>query len=72
MPLMMSQILKSADFTKTQKSIYLKKKTFFLQIKKFIEGYFMAKNSFVAEVTFHRKRLVIRKKNGFWLKFALF
>ena len=31
-----SQILKSADFTKTQKSKNLKSKTFFLQIKKFI------------------------------------
>ena len=30
------QILKSADFTKTQKSRYLKNKRFFLQIKKFI------------------------------------
>ena len=31
-----SQILKSAGFTKTQKSQYLKNETFFLQIKKFI------------------------------------
>ena len=36
-PVMTSQILKSEDFTKTQKSRYLKNKTlFFLQIKKFI------------------------------------
>ena len=34
--MMMSQILKSAGFTKTQKSQYLENKTFFLQIKKFI------------------------------------
>ena len=32
---MMSQILKSAGFTKMQKSQYLENKTFFLQIKKF-------------------------------------
>ena len=36
MPMMTSQILKSADFTKTQKSRYIENKTFFLQIKKFI------------------------------------
>ena len=37
MPMMTSQILKSADFTKTQKSRYLENQTlFFLQIKKFI------------------------------------
>ena len=53
-----SQVLKSVDFTKTRKSRYLEKETlFFLQIKKFINytsraGYFIAKNSFVAEVTF--------------------
>ena len=35
--LMTSQILKFVEFTKTQKSRYLKKETlFFLQIKKFI------------------------------------
>ena len=34
--MMTSQILKSLDFTKTQKSRYLENKTFFLQIKKFI------------------------------------
>ena len=36
MPMMISQILKSVDFTKTQKSRYLENKTFFLQIKKII------------------------------------
>ena len=36
MPMMMSQILKSVDFTKTQKSRYVENETFFLQIKKFI------------------------------------
>ena len=34
--LMMSQILKSAGFTRTQKSQYLENETFFLSIKKFI------------------------------------
>ena len=37
MSVMMSQLLKSADFTKTQKSRYLEnKRLFFLQIKKII------------------------------------
>ena len=37
MPMMMSQILKSADFTKTQKSQCVENETlFFLQIQKFI------------------------------------
>ena len=37
MPMMMSRMLKSVDFTKTQKSRYLENKTlFFLQIKKII------------------------------------
>ena len=37
MLMMMSQILKSGDFRKTQKSSYLKNETLFLlQIKKFI------------------------------------
>ena len=34
--MMMSQIFKFGDFTKTEKSRYLKNETFFLQIKKFI------------------------------------
>ena len=34
--MMTSQILKSMDFSKTQKSRYIKNETFFLQIKKFI------------------------------------
>ena len=55
--MMASQILRSADFTKSQKPRYLENKTLFsFQIKKIhelhIRGYFMAKNSFVAEVTF--------------------
>ena len=37
MPMMTSQILKSLDFTKTQKSRYLMNETlFFSQLKKFI------------------------------------
>ena len=34
--MMMLQILKSVGFTKTEKSLYLENKTFFLQIKKII------------------------------------
>ena len=34
MPVVTSQILKSVDFTKTQKSNYLESETFFIQIKK--------------------------------------
>ena len=37
MPMMASQILKSEDFTKTQKSRYFENETlFFLQIKKIV------------------------------------
>ena len=51
--MMTSQILRFVDFTKTQKSRYLEKKTFFLQIKKsLITHHFMGKKCFVAEVTF--------------------
>ena len=56
MLMMTSQVLKSVDFTKTQKSRYLENETFFLQIKKFInytsKATLLQKNSFVAEVTF--------------------
>ena len=49
--MMMSQILKSVDFTKTQKSRYLENKTFFLQIKKILlitlQGLLFDENSFV-------------------------
>ena len=62
MPMMTSQISTFVDFTKTQKSRYLKRETFFLQIKKFINCYFMAKNTFVAEVTF-KTREGYRKQN---------
>ena len=57
MSIMTSQILKFVYFTKTQKCRYLENETlFFLQIKKIyelhIEGYFVAENNFVADVTF--------------------
>ena len=52
MPMMTSQIMKSVDFTKTQKSRYLENETLFFLKKIYIKGYFTAKNSFVAEVTF--------------------
>ena len=54
--MMTSQILKSVDFTKTQKPRYLDNETFLLQIKKFIyytsRDTLLQKNNFVAEVTF--------------------
>ena len=64
--MMMSQILKSVGFTKTQKSWYLENETlFFLHIKKFInyniKRYFMTKNCFVAEVTFNYNLLYLMK-----------
>ena len=56
--MMTPKILKSVDFTKTQKSRYLENETlFFLQLKKIINytsrATFMTKNSFVAEVNFN-------------------
>ena len=55
--MMTSQILKSVDFTKTQKSRYLDNETlFFLQIKNPLiahQGLLYGRNSFVAEVTFN-------------------
>ena len=57
--MMTSQILKSVDFTKTQKSTYLEKeKLFLLQIKKSLityQGLLYCKNSFVAEANFNKK-----------------
>ena len=52
---MTSQILKSVDLIKIQKSRYLENETYFiLQVKKIINyTYFTAKNSFVVEVTFN-------------------
>ena len=70
---MTSQILKSAGFTKIQKSRYLKNKTFFFSSNKknhelHIKRCFMTKNSLVAEVTF-KKRLQHRY---FRMKFEKF
>ena len=53
-----THILKSVDFTKTQKARYLQNETLFLsQIKKLhqlgIKGQFMAKNCVVPEVTYN-------------------
>ena len=60
MPMMTSKILKFVDFTKTQKSRHVEKKTLFiLEIKNFhITGSFMVKTSFPAEVTL-RKELAL-------------
>ena len=56
--MMMSQILKSIDFTETQKPEYLENKTFFLQIKKPLitnQGTTLwQKNTIVAEVAFKK------------------
>ena len=55
MPMMMSQILKSMNFTEAQKSRYLENETLlFIQIKKKIISYTSrdGKNSFVAKATF--------------------
>ena len=54
------QILKSVNFTKTQKSRYLENKIFFLKKKKkksliAHQGLLYGKKSFVAEVTFSRR-----------------
>ena len=55
MRLMTSQILKSEDFTKTQKSRYFENETFFLQLKQIINytsrTTLLQKKNFVAEVT---------------------
>ena len=55
--MMTSQIFRLVDFTKTEKSRYLENETIFSLNEKnnslHINGYFMAKNTFVAEVTFN-------------------
>ena len=57
--MMTSQILKSVDFTKTQKPKNLENKIFFLQLKKIINytsrATLLQKIVFVAEVTFKKK-----------------
>ena len=56
MSMVTSQILRSVDFTKSHKPRYVENKTSFsLQIKNLLithERLFLAKNRFVAEVTF--------------------
>ena len=55
-----SQILKSVGFTEIQKSKYLEnKQNIFLCIK----GYFIAKISFVVEVTFNTRNRELNLKN---------
>ena len=67
--LMTSQILKFVNFTKTKKiyiSRYLEKERniIFFQIKTLhIKGYFIAKNSFVVEVTFNTRSRELNLKN---------
>ena len=51
MPMTTSQMLKSMNFTKTQK-YQLKKKSNKKNHQLHIKSYFMAKNSFVAEINF--------------------
>ena len=73
MPMMMKLISTSVDFTKTQISGYLKNKTFFLQIKKFIiyisRATLWQKNTFVAEVNFISENANI-KNEGIAGKFS--
>ena len=64
MPMMTSQIFKSVNFTKTQKSRHFKDKTFFLQKiknkKKTLivhQGLLYAKKRFEAEVIFSRRKI---------------
>ena len=64
MLMMIPQILKSLDFTKTQKSRCLENETlFFLQIKKFINytsrAILLQKNWFVLEVTFKQTKTIV-------------
>ena len=71
--MMMSQILKSVDVTKTKKPRYLKNETFFLQIKKFInylpKATLWQKSSFVAEDTFKIGFLVTSRAAGLFPNF---
>ena len=61
MPMMMSQILNSVDFTKTQKSRYLENETLiFFQIKNSLithQGLLYGKKSFAVEVNFETYKL---------------
>ena len=60
--LMTSQVLKSVNFTKIQKSKYLENKENIIFCA-CIKGYFIAKNSFVAEVTFNTRNRELNFKN---------
>ena len=81
MKMMMSQISKSVDFTRAQKSRYLMEKIiFFLQIKKFINYTsrvnLLQKNSFLAEVIIFKLGIIIFEKKlfsflKFWGKIAI-
>ena len=65
--MMTSQILKSVDFTKTHKSKYLENKTFFLHIKKFMNGA-SKKSSFAAE----EKKNALKANLFLWLRYPFF
>ena len=52
--MMMPQTLKSVNFTKTQKSSYLKNETLFLLQIKNTRATLLQKNGFVAEITFKK------------------
>ena len=69
MSMMTSKILQFVDLTTTQKSKYLKNKTFFLQIKKFINYTSRTSfgNSFVAELTFESPQNKPKLKHNFSL-----
>ena len=54
MLMMTSQILKSAGFTKTQKSRYLENETFFLQIKKIIN--YTSRAPLLQKIVLQRRR----------------
>ena len=62
--MMTSHILKSVDFTKTQKSRYLENETFFLQIKKFINNTSRA-NSLQKIVLWCRQPLDFHKRSTY-------
>ena len=66
--MMTSHILRSVDFTKSQKPRYLENETLFsLQIKKIINYTLKAtlqqKNNFVAEVTFNKNETQLKMEN---------
>ena len=54
MTMVTSQILKSVDFTKTRKSRYLEKETFFVQIEKFM--------NYISRATLWQKNPVLLRR----------